>query len=157
MKTLRTDSTEYKEMESQRARLFAANETYRTKYGFPDKSYDELKNLTTYHTGGEVGVEGTSTEKWWKSFEVPAILKKGEVVISKPVDFFSEIASNVMSNLNNAFSALSTSNIFNTPSLQPASNSLTINIDTITGNSDGAKIVTDAISDIWNKKTKRGW
>jgi phage tail tape measure protein, TP901 family, core region len=157
MKSLKSDSTEYKEKEKQRAKLHAANEIYRKQYGFIDGTYDQLKNLTTYHTGGEVGVDGTSTKKWWKNFEVPALLKKGEVVLDKPRDFFSEIASNIMSNLSGTFSALNSSSIFNSTSLQPASNSLTINIDSITGDKSGAKIVTDAISDIWNKKTKSGW
>lgn len=82
------------------ARLSAINQRYRDKHNFPDKSYNELKDLKNYHNGGEVGVEGTSTKSWWekilKSNDIPAILRKGEVVLDSPLQFIHNIA-NMMS------------------------------------------------------------
>jgi TP901 family phage tail tape measure protein len=158
MKTLLTDSADYKNKQAQFEKLKAANDVYRSKYGFPDGSYADLNKLTKYHTGGIVGEKGTTTKSLLEDVEVPAILKKSEGIIDKPRDFFKEIAGNVMSNLSNMLSNFNVSQIFKSP-LQPQSvdNSLSVHIDNVTGDKQGAKVVTDAIEDLWKRKTKSGW
>ncbi|ASA21817.1 phage tail tape measure protein [Paenibacillus donghaensis] len=162
MRTLIKDSSDYKNKQAEVKRLNTINEAYRKQYGFQDGSYDYLYNLTKYHSGGEVGVEGTSTKGWWnslKDFEVPAILKKGEVVIDRPQDFFGMIANNVLSNLKNNLSQVSSVMSNKKSDAAPVVNhyKFDLNIDNITGDKKGAKIVTDSIEELWNKKTKQGW
>lgn len=105
MKTLLKDSAEYKNRRAEIAKLQAINEGYRKQYGFQDGSYEYLFNLTKYHTGGEVGVEGTTTQKWWekllKKDESLAVLRNKEVVLDEPQRFINQIASNAQSNMSN--------------------------------------------------------
>lgn len=81
-------------------RLKAINTELRKKWGFEDGSYEELKNVKTYHQGGEVGVEGTTTQKWWEdtlqSNEEFAVLKKGEVVLHNPLSFIKDLPIRLM-------------------------------------------------------------
>ncbi|GJM68127.1 hypothetical protein HMSSN036_03430 [Paenibacillus macerans] len=77
----KNNKAQYARLESIFASLSKENQALRKQYGFPDGSYATLKDLKVYHNGGEVGVEGTTTGKWWSKFlksdEVPSILKKG--------------------------------------------------------------------------------
>lgn len=86
-------------------KLKTRNTELRTKYSFQDGSYNQLKNLKYYHTGGEVGVEGTTTQKWWekllKKDESLAVLRNKEVVLDEPQRFINQIASNAQSNMSN--------------------------------------------------------
>ncbi|OMD71224.1 NlpC/P60 family protein [Paenibacillus odorifer] len=157
MRTLIKDSDTYKSKQSQFEKLNNTNLGYRSKYGFPEGSYDELKNITKYHNGGEVGVEGTTTKKWWDNFEVPALLKKSEVVLDRPRDFFSEIVGNIKNNLSNALANVIPSLSTSGKGAQAIDNSLSVHIGNITGDKKGAKIVTDSIEELWKKKTKQGW
>lgn len=63
--------------------------------------------LRLYHEGGEAGVRGTTTKKWFdkvlKSNEVPAILKRGEVVLDSPIQFINHMASRIMNGISNTF------------------------------------------------------
>ncbi|RJE90647.1 phage tail tape measure protein [Paenibacillus sp. 1011MAR3C5] len=81
-------------------RLKAINTALREKWGFEDGSYEKLKNVKTYHQGGEVGVEGTTTQKWWEdtlqSNEEFAVLKKGEVVLHNPLSFIKDLPIRLM-------------------------------------------------------------
>ncbi|OMD10718.1 phage tail tape measure protein [Paenibacillus odorifer] len=81
------------------------NTELRKKYSFQDGSYNQLKDLKYYHTGGEVGVEGTTTQKWWekllKKDESLAVLRNKEVVLDEPQRFINQIASNAQSNMSN--------------------------------------------------------
>lgn len=76
----KNNKAQYARLESIFASLSKENQALRKQYGFPDGSYATLKDLKVYHNGGEVGVEGTTTGKWWSKFlksdEVPSILKK---------------------------------------------------------------------------------
>lgn len=105
MDKAKNDKAKYKQLESSFNSLAQQNETLRMRYGFPDGSYDQLKNMKIYHQGGEVGVEGTTTDKWWKKFlktdEVPAILKKGEVVLDNPLKFINGIVDKLSSGITN--------------------------------------------------------
>jgi len=162
MKTLVKDSSDYKNKQSQFKTLNATNEAYRKQYGFEDGSYEHLKKLTKYHTGGEVGVEGTSTKGWWnslKDFEVPAILKKGEVVIDRPQDFFRNIADNVMSNLKNNLlqvsSVMSNNKTQTAPQSAPIYNN--IRIDKVNGTEQEAKLLANDILSVLKKTDKTGY
>ncbi|WP_342422362.1 phage tail tape measure protein [Paenibacillus sp. FSL E2-0178] len=158
MKNLLKDSSDYKNKQTEIERLRAINEEYRKQYGFQDGSYAELSKLTKFHTGGIVGEKGTTTKSLLQNEEIPAVLKKGEGIIDKPRDFFKEIAGNVMNNLSSMLSNFNVSQIFKSP-LQPhaVENNLSINVENINGDKQGAKIVTDAIEDLWKRKTKSGW
>ncbi|OME55374.1 phage tail tape measure protein [Paenibacillus odorifer] len=96
------------------ANLSSINESYRKQYTFQDGSYNQLKDLKYYHEGGEAGVEGTTSKKWWnkilKSNEVPAILKKKEVVLDDPIEFINQLAGQIMGNLSSMVSPTKTSN-----------------------------------------------
>lgn len=85
-------------------KLHKRNNELRDLWNFPDKSYEQLKNLQIYHEGGEVGVEGTTTAKWWqgvlKSDEVLSVLRKGEAVIKNPGAFVQQMISNVAQRMN---------------------------------------------------------
>lgn len=86
-------------------KLKARNDELRSKWGFMDGSYDQLKDIDMYHKGGEVGVENTSTKSWWdrilKSNEVPAILKKKEVVLDDPINFVNDLVARTLSGISN--------------------------------------------------------
>ncbi|MGK4040959.1 phage tail tip lysozyme [Heyndrickxia oleronia] len=75
---------------AKKKQLQKENEAMREKWKFPDGSYDALKNLKTYHTGGIVGGKETNDTKLIKSFldlkpnEEFAKLLNEEVVLSKP-------------------------------------------------------------------------
>ncbi|REK76304.1 phage tail tape measure protein [Paenibacillus paeoniae] len=81
-------------------RLKAINTELRKRWGFQDGSYEQLKNIKNYHQGGEVGVEGTTTQNWWentlRSNEELAVLKKGEVVLHNPLSFIKDIPIRLM-------------------------------------------------------------
>jgi len=137
---------------NQMEQLRSINQEYRDKFSFPDGSYDQLKNLQVYHQGGEVGVEGTTTQKWLdrilKSNEIPAILKKGEVVLDNPVSFINSLVNRV---------AVGMSAI--TPKQASASSTVTTNIENITMNfpstpKNGSSFANDFISSL-NKKGVR--
>jgi len=85
-------------------KLHRRNNELRDLWNFPDKSYEQLKNLQIYHEGGEVGVEGTTTAKWWqgvlKSDEVLSVLRKGEAVIKNPGAFVQQMISSVAQRMN---------------------------------------------------------
>jgi hypothetical protein len=61
-------------------------------------------NLKKFHEGGEVGVEGTTTAKWWqgmlKSDEVLSVLRKGEAVIKDPGSFVQQMIASVAQRMN---------------------------------------------------------
>ncbi|OXS56862.1 hypothetical protein B1A99_18545 [Cohnella sp. CIP 111063] len=80
------------------------NNKLREIWGFQDKSYEQLRNLPIYHEGGEVGVEGTTTAKWWqgmlKSDEVLSVLRKGEAVIKDPGSFVQQMIASVAQRMN---------------------------------------------------------
>lgn|GEM_PF-2260465 len=65
--------------------------------------YDKYGNLLYHHKGGEAGIPGTSTRKWWdkllKSNEVPAILKKGEVILDRPLNFIWDTVSRTVNGI----------------------------------------------------------
>lgn len=94
--------------------LNARNTHLRNYYGFQNGSYDELKDLKVYHNGGEVGVDGTTTQSWWekilKSDEIPSILRKGEVVLDDPLQFINNLLNKITKGASNlAFNKASTS------------------------------------------------
>lgn len=66
----------------------------------------QFNNLKKFHEGGEVGVQNTTTDKWWtgmlKSNEVLSVLKKGEAVIKDPIPFVQRMIANVAEGLNMA-------------------------------------------------------
>lgn len=84
-----------------------------------------LRGVRLYHEGGEVGVDGTTTKKWFdkllKSNELPAILKRGEVVLDSPIDFIHNLVNRT---------------------LRGISNIATKSISSISGNSEGNTYVT---------------
>lgn len=134
--------------------LKARNDQLRAEWDFTDGSYNKLKDMQVYHNGGEVGVNGTSTENWWtnilKSNEVPAILRKSEVILNEPANFLNHLASNVQSNLNNLVQRL-------TPS--PASsiaNHYSVNIDKVIGDESGARMITDTIGQAFKNMMRTG-
>lgn len=156
MKNLLKDSADYKNKQTEIERLRVINEAYRKQYGFQDGSYADLSKLTKFHTGGIVGEKGTTTKSLLENEDIPAILKKGEGIIDNPRDFFKEIAGNVMDNLSKALSSFNNAKLFNSSNLQPITNSLSIKIDNVTGTKEGAKLVTESVTDLWNKITKSG-
>jgi len=85
-------------------RLNTRNNELRTIWKFPDASYAQLKDLKFYHEGGQVGVEGTTTAKWWqgmlKSDEVLSVLRKGEAVIKNPGAFVQQMIASVAQRMN---------------------------------------------------------
>ncbi|RRJ66401.1 phage tail tape measure protein [Paenibacillus oralis] len=101
----KNNKAQYARLESIFASLSEENQALRKQYGFPDGSYATLKDLKVYHDGGEVGVEGTTTGKWWSKFlksdEVPSILKKGEVILNDPVDFINTVVSKISNGISN--------------------------------------------------------
>jgi hypothetical protein len=160
MKTLMKDSTAYKNKQSQFEKLNSANIEYRSKYGFQDGSYAQLSKITKYHSGGEVGVEGTNTTSWWEGFEVPALLKKGEVVIDRPQDFFGMIANNAANNFKNVMAQV-TSGVMNNKSnalsqASPVIHKYEINIDRVIGTEKDAKLAASTINDVLTLKQKQG-
>jgi TP901 family phage tail tape measure protein len=71
---------------------------------FDPKKGAWFKNgIRLYHEGGKVGEEGTTLEKWWNkilnSNEVPAILKAGEVVLDKPLNFVNDVVQRTVNGL----------------------------------------------------------
>jgi hypothetical protein len=163
MKTLMTDSADYKNKQSQFNQLKAANDALRVKYtDFPEGSYEELKNIKKYHTGGEVDVEGTTTQKWWdkllKNDESLAILRKPEVVLDQPKTFVDEIANNAATNARSLASQIASSQVSNSNnSIQQAPIYKTeINIDKVIGTEEGAKTVAKTISDVLDYRRKQG-
>ncbi|MFC6547704.1 hypothetical protein ACFQMJ_25540 [Cohnella cellulosilytica] len=84
--------------------LNTLNNKLREEWKFPDGSYSQLKDLKFFHEGGEVGVEGTTTVKWWqgmlKSDEVLSVLRKGEAVIKKPGAFVQQMVASVAQRMN---------------------------------------------------------
>lgn len=82
---------------------------------FDPKTGAWFKNgIRLYHEGGEVGVNGTSTEKWWnrilnlKSNESLGILRNDEVVLDKPLNFVNDVAQRAISGLSNLISNFGT-------------------------------------------------
>ncbi len=85
-----------------------------------DKTGIWYKNgIRLYHEGGEVDTTTGSTMKsWWEktlnSNEVPAILKKGEVVLNNPLGFINELVSRTISGIPNILPKVSQSAAFST-------------------------------------------
>ncbi|QJD83998.1 phage tail tape measure protein [Cohnella herbarum] len=73
-----------------------------------------MKNgMPLYHDGGEAGVSGTSSEKWWQkllsSNEVPAILKKGEVVLDRPFNFINGLTNRMFGGISSVLPKIGSS------------------------------------------------
>lgn len=150
-------SSEYATNKTHIDKLRADNNQLRQDFGFKDDSYDNLKNLQVYHAGGEVGVAGTSSQKWWnnilKSDEVPAILRKGEVVLNDPLSFIRDIVSKTAQNL------LNTTLPSLTPSYANQATAGDVNIDTIiiqAEERDTANSLLDKFSSALNNANKLG-
>ncbi|MFF2093521.1 hypothetical protein [Paenibacillus sp. NPDC058174] len=133
--------------------LAKRNAELREIWKFQDGKYESLKDVKVFHEGGEVGEEGTSTQKWWdrlKNDEVPSILRKGEVVLDNPLEFISRMARNAMSNLGNSL------NFINSAAPAAAANYYSVNIDKVMGDEKGARMVTDYMLDALNKMNRKG-
>lgn len=118
-------------------------EALRLRWGFANLSYDEAKNITYYHDGGEVGEPNTTQISWvqkaLKSNEVMSILRNSEVVLNKPIQFINDIASRVIGSLSPAISTVSVPVAGNT------NFSFTITGNTFEGGEAGAKSFMDLI------------
>lgn len=150
-------SSEYKTNKAIIDKLKQENDSLRAQFGFADKSYSDLKDLAVYHAGGEVGITGTSSQKWWnnilKSDEIPSILRKGEVVLNDPLSFIKEI---VMTTAQNLMNTVRPSSI---PSPTAQTNSGDVNIDTIViqaNDRDTANTLLDKFSTALNNANKLG-
>lgn len=97
-----------------------------------------------FHNGGEVGIEGSTTKSWLQkilgSHEVPAILKKGEVVLDQPIQFLREIAGRIVRNVATGMPLASAAagaggNQYN----------IDVRIDKVTGGQEGADQMWSAI------------
>lgn len=150
-------SSDYKTNKAIIDKLKEENDRLRAQFGFADKSYADLKDLAVYHAGGEVGIAGTSTQKWWnnilKSDEVPSILRKGEVVLNDPLSFIKEIVMNTAQNLMNTVRPSTA------PSPMAQTNSGDVNIDTIViqaNDRDTANTLLDKFSTALNNANKLG-
>jgi len=95
-------------------KLKSRNDELRDKYKFIDGSYADLKDLEYYHDGGEVGT-GRKISDWLKKYlksdEIPAILKRKELVLNDPNNFANQIISSALGSLS-AFQPV-TSNVSN--------------------------------------------
>ncbi|MGG0822950.1 phage tail tape measure protein [Paenibacillus turicensis] len=150
-------SSDYKTNKAIIDKLKEENDRLRAQFGFADKSYADLKDLAVYHAGGEVGIAGTSTQKWWnnilKSDEVPSILRKGEVVLNDPLSFIKEIVMNTAQNLMNTVRPSTA------PSPMAQTSSGDVNIDTIViqaNDRDTANTLLDKFSTALNNANKLG-
>lgn len=150
-------SSDYKTNKALIDKLKEENDRLRKQFGFADKSYADLKDLDVYHAGGEVGIAGTTSEKWWnnvlKSDEVPSILRKGEVVLNDPLSFIKEIVMNTAQNLMNTVRPSTV------PSPMAQTSSGDVNIDTIViqaNDRDTANTLLDKFSTALNNATKLG-
>ncbi|ASA22766.1 NlpC/P60 family protein [Paenibacillus donghaensis] len=157
MRTLIKNSADYKNKQAQFESLNSTNVGYRTKYGFPDGSYEELKNKVFSAKMGGMTPAGMPDEgQFLLAHEKELVLDKFDT--SKLLKIIN-ISRDVFSSLGNNIANILPQGIFNnnvkTP--QAIDNSLSIRIDNIKGDKEGAKIVTDSIEELWNKKTKQGW
>ncbi|MBP1906689.1 TP901 family phage tail tape measure protein [Paenibacillus turicensis] len=150
-------SSDYKTNKAIIDKLKEENDQLRKQFGFADKSYADLKDLDVYHAGGEVGIAGTTSEKWWnnvlKSDEVPSILRKGEVVLNDPLSFIKEIVMNTAQNLMNTVRPSTV------PSPMTQTKSGDVNIDTIViqaNDRDTANTLLDKFSTALNNANKLG-
>lgn len=115
--------------------------------------YKNNKLLYSYHTGGEVGVNGTSTKKWFEkllmSDEVPAILKKGEVVLDKPISFINDVADRLRANIGSSFKLAAP---IKSEAVGSGDVYMNIKIDRLTGDENGANKFFSIIQDNMKKK-----
>ncbi|MDI4647414.1 hypothetical protein [Cohnella hashimotonis] len=118
-------------------------EALRKRWGFANLSYDEAKNITYFHDGGEVGEPKTTQISWvqkaLKSDEVMGILRNSEVVLNKPIQFINDIANRIIGSLSPAISTVSVPVAGNT------NFSFTISGNTFEGGEAGAQSFMDLI------------
>jgi TP901 family phage tail tape measure protein len=140
--TLKNTDAKWKELKNK-------NEALRSTWGFQDGSYASLKDIQVLHTGGEVGVKGTSFKDWMatKGDEIFSKLRLGEVVLPNPAANIQSMMSKVMGNMN-----------FIKPNLATAGTGdsrtyVTIENLSVSGGQAGADKLFDAIER--GKKTRR--
>ncbi|OMD75291.1 phage tail tape measure protein [Paenibacillus odorifer] len=153
MKTLMTNSSEYKSKQSQFLALQATNEALRKQYtDFPDGSYEQLKNkVFSAETGGmtpaNIGKEG----KFLLAHEKELVLNKFDTSkLLEVVGMVREFPSN-LSNLSKMLSP----NVYN-KNTTTSSPQISIRIDKVEGTKEGAKIVTDSIEKMFDRKFRLG-
>lgn len=124
--------------ESDKAAKHAENNALREKWNFPDGSYDELKKIASFDTGGR-------TPSWGSSGKL-GILHEEEMIFDKidtsKILKVANIAENIMRNFKTIDFSKTIPNI--NQSIQP-SNSITISIGSVIGDRKGAEQVSNHI------------
>ncbi|QWU13406.1 phage tail tape measure protein, TP901 family, core region [Paenibacillus sophorae] len=155
MEKSKKDKAKYTKLENDFNALKGKNDVIRSQYTwFPEGSYDELKNKDIFsaETGGmtpaNIGKEG----KFLLAHEKELVLNKFDTSrILESVNIVRSMTSN-LGNLNRMLSP----NVYNKNSNSVTNPVINIRIDNVEGTKEGAKIVTDSIERMWEKKFSQG-
>lgn len=138
----------YKEKGYWDTALNARNNELRQQWGFPDGSYEKLKNLKMYHQGGIVGDNGSPVAKWInKMFNLKPneeIIKalKGEVVVN-PMKFERLMPKLTLPKIpNQVANSTSSPTVIHIDKFMP--------IDKVDRNTDVRKLFNDAENELKN-------
>ncbi|MNX70413.1 hypothetical protein D3C86_1016620 [compost metagenome] len=147
---LKQGSAEYKNIMNQINSLKSSNDAMRSRYGFPDRSYADLKNLNIFsaETGGYTGDWSGDDGKFLLAHKKELILNKTDTsIVLQAVN----VAKSFTSDLGKLFSSMSKPMISNTNSKADNKIELTVNIENLTGDKAGVNLLTNGIMNSLNK------